>query len=298
MFDRVIIADWSAAAMPSPPRPSADAIWLGLADSAGVACEYHRTRASAEARLAGEIQRARAQGQRLLVGCDFPFGYPLGFAPRLLGEAGAQAGAEAAQIWDYLAAHIQDGPDNANNRFDLANAINARLAPASGGFGPFWGRPQNKALPHLPARKQVDYTALALPERRAIERAIPSAQPVWKLYTTGSVGGQALMGLPMVARLRRIGGVVVWPFEPCAGADIVLAEVYPSILAPAVTTAMARHGPGAIKDQYQVMLLARALRAQGPEQWARLLAPPPHPDAGAEGWILGQGQADMLLAAP
>ena len=51
-FDRVIVADWSAAGSVSPARPSANAIWLGISDSAGTETRYFRSRASAEAYLA------------------------------------------------------------------------------------------------------------------------------------------------------------------------------------------------------------------------------------------------------
>lgn len=282
-FDRVIIADWSAANVPSPLRPSPDAIWLGLADKDGLhPPHYHRTRASAEAMLRGQITAAQAAGQRLLIGCDFPFGYPQGFALALTGSAKARA------IWDYLAAHIRDGADNANNRFDLANAINARF-----GNGPFWGRPAAHVLPHLPARKAVDYTGLPFAERRVIEQHIPRAQPVWKLFTTGSVGSQSLMGLPMIARLAQMDGVSVWPFDQDL-TDVVLAEVYPSLLDPVVAQRMAAGGQ--IKDAVQVQVLAAALLAQAPAVWQEMLALP-DPAAREEGWILGWGFAPRLMGA-
>ena len=282
-FDRVIIADWSAASAPTPQRPSRDAIWLGVADAGGPhPPQYHRTRASAEAMLRVQIAAAQAAGQRLLIGCDFPFGYPQGFAAALTGRGAARA------VWDYLAAHISDGPDNANNRFDFANTINARF-----GNGPFWGRPAARALPHLPARKAVDYTALPFGERRVIEQRIPRAQTVWKLFTTGSVGSQSLVGLPMIARLAQIEGVSVWPFDAPL-TDVVLAEVYPSLLDLAVAQRMA--DGQAIKDAVQVQVLAAALFAQAPAVWQDLLALPA-PEAREEGWILGWGFAAQLMGA-
>ena len=280
-FDRVIIVDWSAAFAPSPARPSADAIWTCCADGLGAAVQYHRTRALAEAYLRAKVRRAQTDGARLLIGCDFPFGYPAGFAMALTGRAGARA------IWDYLESAIQDSPANANNRFAVANAINAQFQN-----GPFWGRPKGRDLPDLPARKVVDYTALPFAERRAIERALPSAQPVWKLYTTGSVGSQALMGLPMIARLARLDGVSVWPFDARL-TGVVLAEVYPSLLAKAVAREVAHRG--AIKDEMQVQLLAQALLRQPQEIWAQMLALH-HADAREEGWILGAGFAAELEA--
>ena len=87
-------------------------------------------------------------------------------------------------------------------------------------------------LPDLPAKKTVDYAALGLKERRAVEVLVPRAQAVWKLYTTGAAGSQGLMGQPMIHRLTQRPGVAVWPFD--APGPITLAEVYPSLIAAAV----------------------------------------------------------------
>ncbi len=283
MFDRVIIVDWSAASKPSPRRPSADAIWIADHSLTAQTCHYLRTRASAETYLTCAILAAQRAGQRLLIGCDFPFGYPAGFARALTGQATARA------VWAYLAHGVTDKDDNANNRFAVASAINARF-----GNGPFWGCPAGAQNPHLSPRKHVDYTALPFAERRMIERAIPAAQPVWKLFTTGSVGSQSLMGLPMIHRLAQMQGVSVWPFDSDLS-PVVLAEVYPSLLAEKIARHMAQLGAEAIKDDVQVQFLARALIGQPPQIMAQILALP-DPAAVEEGWILGAGFAAELAA--
>ena len=128
-------------------------------------------------------------------------------------------------------------------------------------------------------------------ERRLIDQAVPKAQPVWKLYTTGSVGGQALMGLPMIHRLSNLPGVAVWPFD-APDAPVVLAEVYPSLLADQVAA------EGGIKDQAQVRLLARALlRLSVTGQLAPLFVTPPAPVTTEEGWVLGAGFEAALAGA-
>ena len=220
VFDTVVVVDWSAASAPSPARPSADAIWIGVA-GAEERVEYFRTRAAAEAALVALMAAERAAGRRVLVGFDFALGYPAGFAARLTGQARARA------VWAWMAGQIVDDAQNRNNRFQVAEGINR----AFGGAGPFWGRPAGLDLPALPATKAVDYAALGLAERRAVERVVPRAQPVWKLYTTGSVGSQVLMGLPMVHRLAQGAGVAVWPFDATETerAGVVLAEIYPSL---------------------------------------------------------------------
>lgn len=287
-FDTVAIVDWSASNGPSPARPSADAIWIGTATATGTEARYFRTRAEAEAHLSALIDAERAADRRLLIGFDFPMGYPKGFAARLTGQADPRA------IWAWLAERVTDA-GNRNNRFALADAVNASFAAKAGAGsagGPFWGRPSGLPLSHLPDRKAVDYPALGLPERRVVERSVPRAQPVWKLFTTGSVGSQALMGLPMIHRLSQRAGTAVWPFDPPGTSPTVLAEVYPSLLAPLVA-----QQPG-IKDAAQVTLLARALwRLSDHDALAPLLATDAIDDIAEEGWILGAGHETALLSA-
>ncbi len=280
-FDRVIVADWSASSTLSAARPSADAIWLGSIDATWAQSSYHRSRASAEAALSQAIESARANGESLLIGCDFPMGYPKGFAARLTGTATARA------VWAWLAWHIEDAPDNRNNRFQIAAQINRHFATAASN-GPFWGRPASLSLADLPATKAINYDALNLAERRTVETLVPRAQPVWKLYTTGAAGSQGLIGQPMIHRLSQYPGTAVWPFDPPA--QITLAEVYPSLIAPAISA-----DPAPIKDEAQVRLLAQALFSLSQQnRLAPLLAPIAPPE---EGWILGAGHTAALLAA-
>ena len=87
-FDRVIVADWSASGSLSPARPSANAIWLGISDASGTQTRYFRSRSEAESHLTATIADVRG---RLLIGFDFPMGYPAGFAARLTGVPQARA---------------------------------------------------------------------------------------------------------------------------------------------------------------------------------------------------------------
>lgn len=285
LFDTVVVVDWSAAAVPSPARESANAIWIGIARASGEEEQYFRTRSQAEAALAALFDAEAAAGRRVLAGFDFAFGYPAGFAARLTGTPGARA------VWHWLADHLTDGPDNRNDRFALADRINARF----GQGGPFWGRPGSHALSHLHETKAVDYLALGLAERRRVERVVTGAQPVWKLNTAGCVGGQVLTGLPTIARLAARPGATVWPFDASTGA-LVLAEVYPSLLAKEVT---ADTPEGGIKDRIQVRLLARALwRLSRSGDLATLLHDiPDWPGRADEGWILGAGHEALLRGA-
>lgn len=279
-FDRVIVADWSAAGTLSPARPSANAIWIGVSDAGGTETRYFRSRASAEAFLTDAV--STAQG-RLLIGFDFPMGYPQGFAGYLTGVAQARA------VWGWLAQHLSDAPDNRNDRFATAARINTLFGGLSGGAGPFWGRPRSLPLPSLPETKAVDYAGLGLAERRQVETVVPRAQPVWKLYTIGAAGGQGLVGQPMIHRLAALPAVAVWPFDS-PDAPVVLAEVYPSLMARAVAADAAQ-----IKDEAQVRLLSRALwRLSQSGGLAPLFTTPATPVTTEEGWILGAGHGPRL----
>jgi molybdopterin-guanine dinucleotide biosynthesis protein B len=284
LFQTVVVVDWSSASGPSPPGPSADAIWIGVAKASGVESRYYRTRAAAEAALTALFDAEAAAGRRVLAGFDFAFGFPEGFAARLTGRP------EAHAVWQWLAEHLTDGAGNRNDRFALADRINAQF-----GGGPFWGRPHHLPLAHLSQTKAVDYAALGIAERRRVERVVRRAQPVWKLNTAGSVGGQVLTGLPVIARLAARPGAAVWPFEPHDG-PLVLAEIYPSLIGTAVSAAAV---PGAIKDEVQVRLLSRALwrLAQSGGLGPLLRDVPDWPGRAEEGWILGAGQADVLAGA-
>lgn len=278
-FDQVIVVDWSGRAARSPQRESKDAIWIGSHTADEATQTYCRSRAEAEARL----HEALSKGGRQLVGFDFPMGYPQGLARRLTGQDSARA------LHGWLAGQITDAPDNANNRFEVAARINRQLSGPGNAWGPFWGCPKARPLPGLPSLKSVDYAALGLSEKRQVELENPPAKPVWQLLGAGSVGSQALLGIPVVHRLSQTFDAAIWPFE--TPRNLTLAEVYPSLLAPAVTAAA-----DPIPDRAQVRLLARALfNLSHRGHLAPLLATPAI--AAEEGWILGAGHAPLLAKA-
>ncbi|MDJ0821185.1 MAG: molybdopterin-binding protein [Paracoccaceae bacterium] len=245
-----------------------------------VDCSYLRTRAAAMAFLTERLDAELAANRRTLVGFDFPFGYPKGFAEVVTGTKDPLA------LWADLAERIEDAPDNSNNRFAVATALN-QLFP---GVGPFWGCPLAAANADLP-EKGTARKDHGLPERRQTEQALPRAQPCWKLYTTGSVGSQALLGLPRLHALRERYGaqLAVAPFQ-APDRPIVLAEVFPSLIADVIDQLQS---DDEIKDRAQVRVLARALSRLDPGHLNRLLR---EGDA-EEGWILGLGHEDQLRAA-
>ena len=279
-FDCFVVVDWSARSAPSPLNPSPDSIWIGVSRGGPAECHYLRTRAEAEAFLSELFAAEIAAGRRVLAGFDFPFAYPAGFARHLTGSD------DPLVLWEWLAERIVDAADNANNRFDVARSMN-RLFP---GIGPFWGCPAHVADTDLPARGTLRH-GHGMAERRQVEALIPRTQPCWKLYTTGSVGSQALLGLPRLQAMRqRFGAALsVAPFEE-PGTPVVLVELFPSLLADEVVAAQ---GADEILDRAQVRVLAETISRIPPSDMDRLL----RQGDPQEGWIFGAGDDALLCAA-
>ncbi|MCC5956038.1 MAG: molybdopterin molybdenumtransferase MoeA [Natronohydrobacter sp.] len=277
-FDRFLVVDWSAN---STPKRGADSIWIGAAGAQARPPQNFATRAETIAYLRDQMHAALAADQRMLISFDIGFGFPKGFAKHLTGRP------EALAVWEWLAARIEDDAKNSNNRFHVAAEINRRFP----GLGPFWGRPDHLDLPDLPA-KGKERSRHGLTELRATELLCAGAHPMWKLYTTGSVGSQSLLGQAHLAHLRAefSDQLAVWPMQDHA-APLVLAETYLSLIDTAVKEAKGY----SCKDAAQVDLLARAFHGVSLETMM-------HPDAPPEilreeGWILGAGHGAELLAA-
>ena len=247
MFDTFAMVDWSAAAV---PRKGRDSIWVSWHAPDGEMLENPPTRHAAKMLLGEWLAAALSRGERVLLGFDFPFGYPAGFAARL-----GLAGPPWRAVWDEIGQLIEDSEENRNNRFSTAAELNRRV---SGGCFPFWGCPAGFDAPYLAPKHHRRHDSDGLAERRLVDLHIPTAQPCWKLLGTGSVGGQALTGIPVV-RARRDDPrwrdhVRVWPFEtglrqPGDGA-VIIAEVYPSLWAVSPAD-------GETKDAAQVRTVAR-----------------------------------------
>lgn len=277
-FDRVAILDWSAA---RGRRRGRDSIWLGTCDAFGAHEVNLPTRTDAEALLHRMVAEARAEGARLLIGADFAFGQPAGFAQALTGQCDARA------VWRWLAGRVVETADHGSTYRAVAAEMNGHFP----GEGPFWGNNETIPTPGLPRRKPG--LPPGLPEHRATDLAAlgPGSRPkpVWQLAGAGAVGAQMLTGLPVLERLcSAVHRVAVWPFEPVEDSPVVLAEVYPSLLSAAVKA------EGGVPDQAQVRLLARALwRLSARAMLAPLFDVRTGPE---EGWILGAGRQDLLQA--
>lgn len=278
-FDLILILDWSAAGR---PKRGADSIWLG---SDRDRASNPDTRRRAWKQLGCALSRARKQGLRVLVGVDFAFGHPAGLAAAITGRRDALA------LWDHLAARHRDDERNDSNYRDLAAAMNRQL-----GQPVFWGNGRKAQIPDLPRLRPPPHPDL--PAHRITETAPPGgARPKspFQLAGAGCVGAQSLTGIPWLNRLRQHPGRAVWPFQPWEQAQVVLAEVYPSMLAPELRAAQGFP----CRDAAQVTVLAQALRhLDDRDRLAPMLAPDSRiTDLAAEGQILGFGHEAQLRAA-
>nr|WP_092368805.1 gephyrin-like molybdotransferase Glp [Cribrihabitans marinus] len=269
------MVDWSGG-NDTGKRPRKDAIWACVARAGETEAPiYLRNRVVARDWISDLIAAELAAGRLLMLGFDFPFGYPRGFARALTGSDDPLA------LWDWFEARIEDAP-GANNRFDLAGEINRRF----GGEGPFWANALARDIDGLPRRK-TQYRN-PFPDRRAVERLAKGSFTCWQLAGAGAVGSQVMMGLPVLCELRRrfAGQVAVWPFETL-DRPVALVEIWPSLTLGAAPA-------GQIRDAWQVEQVARALSRLDPGALARQLAV----EAPEEGWILGVEQMKTEIEPP
>lgn len=316
IFDAYFFVDWSANNEPTASKPKKDAIWLGEFVRGSPAAErYHRTRAGCVHDLAARLRALVVDGLRVLVGFDFAYGYPRGLADAL----GLPSGdASWARTWNLLASNITDNAKNESNRWRVASDMNKTLMPASYPVGPFWNCTPSAVTATLKPSKQVGNLTFpfatrsggTLREWRHAELRArgsnPSVQSTWKLFTAGSVGSQALVGIPRVAQLRHDAVLApvskVWPFEtgfgtvpgPATGPCVLHAEVWPVLFKKQVDMLRAAD-PKLILDQAQVRALcAWAERTDTAGQFGAFfdmpkgMSDPVVKDfVEEEGWILG-----------
>mgnify|MGYP001046181933 FL=1 len=269
-FDTLIAVDWSAASVPVKGENS---IWLSQRSATGASLFNFPTRLAAEAFLSEQIKQSQRDGTRLLMGFDFSFGYPEGFA-RCLGHAGDKLAWR--YTWETISELVGDDARNQNNRFEVASMLNERLGFAE---GPFWGCPARQAGPFLsPLRPKTHFIA----EKRRCEVPVPKSQPGWKLAYVGSVGSQVLMGIPVLERLRQRHGVRVWPFEtvPETGPAQVFVELYLTLWPTE------NHG-GPCKDADQVQTMTARWDRDPAALSGWLQADYPASAYEEEGWVLG-----------
>ena len=214
IFDNYIAVDWSAN---SSPKSGTDSIWIAwLSKTRNVQLFNPKTRMEALKLLKSCLKNSDG---RVLVGFDFPFGYPKRFSD-MLGYL------NWLDLWSNFSKFIKDFKDNKNNRFEAAGYLNSQFSAN----GPFWGHPapNNGRYGELPYKKPIGYGVYLPPEKRIIEQALVKAKTVWQLNGAGCVGGQALLGIPVLYDLKQSLSSSIWPFEKKMS-KVVFAEIYPSI---------------------------------------------------------------------
>ncbi|MEM1086419.1 MAG: hypothetical protein AAGH90_01720 [Pseudomonadota bacterium] len=299
LFDAYIIVDWSAS---SKPKTGKDSIWVGIrARDARLKFQFTsvnpKTRLDARTFIRDMAKKLIARGDKVLIGFDFALGYPAGTAQ----AAGLTIDGQApwAAMHAHLSSKVKEKDDNSNARFALAAGLNYALTK---GPHPFWGVPKTQAVSTLAMKKGDFASARSLSEHREAERWVKAnfkATPksVWQLMGAGSVGSQALLGIPSVQYLKReIEGAQIWPFETgfraldeeaLDGVTCVLSEVYPSTLKVTPKS-------GETLDQAQVRTLAEHLETlDSAGKLGARFGPPNSLDTGKidqiereEGWIL------------
>jgi hypothetical protein len=291
LFNAYVIVDWSAAAKAGV---GADPIVIGVMKRdvrfrLSFESFAPATRQEAEKQLNLILDDRRKHGDRVFLGFDFPLGFPRGLA-----EALKLPGAPWQAVWDNLDKMVKDKADNTNNRFGVASEINRRTT--DGPF-PFWGCPPRDTLTTLQPKRPHDHGPGDLPEFRYADQAVKGAS-IWKLYYAGSIGGQAILGIPVLKRLQKAKAEAfkVWPFQTgwkaVAEADLdgvqVLAAEVSLLLQPAAPQ------PGESKELAQVRGLAERVARldEAGKLGAAFAAPKGLPEAEVataeteEGWIL------------
>jgi hypothetical protein len=269
MFDTIMTVDWSGGNQKSI-TPCADAIWASVWQYGTHNYPlYFRNRQLFEVWFRALLTEERTLGRRVLVGFDFAFGYPAGFAKAVTGKD------EPFAIWEWFDDHITDTPTS-NNRFYLAGQLNAKFD----GVGPFWGNGTQDDVVGLP-RKGKDRTCTAFAEKRMVETKTKGAFSVWQLAGAGAVGSQVMMGLPVLQRLRTKfeNQISVWPFEPL-DKPIAFVEIWPSLFKQQI-----KDGPYAhwITDAAQVHVTTAMIANMDAAKLRQTLDVP----ATSEGWIFG-----------
>ena len=297
LFDSYVMVDWSAA---SKPATGADSIWIGaLTPDSRLKLSFKATnpptRAKAIEELTEILNRCLKRGDRVLVGVDFPLGFPAGTseALKLKGEPGKS-------LRDFLLKEMKDKPDNSNNRFALAARMNRLI---SDGPFPFWGCSKKDELTTLSVKKTREHGKGDVAEFRIVEEAAMEAkksrpQPVWKIAYAGAIGGQAMTGIPAMERLReKFPALKIWPFElPLAKLDSEGLADTRVVVAEVLTTLNATNQQSSeIRDEAQVRSICEALAERdangklaamfGGE--AKLTDAQKAKVSAEEGWILG-----------
>ncbi len=292
MFNGYIMVDWSAA---SSRTTGKDSIWVAelIGNVNNVILTNYPTRSCFLKYLKGKMEEATKNKKRLLIGFDFPFGYPA----NAYGKFIFKDCNDWKDLWKLISTNIKDDIKNYknwNNRFYVASDFNKCFPDNK---GPFWGHPTGKnhdgQYPYLENEKPKIYSEKLISEFRLVEKKLgektgKQAKSVWQLFCGVTVGSQTLMGIPILNKLHKEFDCAVWPFDLInedPKKQFVLAEIYPSI--------WRRQKKHPIKDADQVYTVAKNIAYLDETNTLKNLLQAPHIHSKKddiikkEGWILG-----------
>jgi hypothetical protein len=289
LFNAYVIVDWSAASKPSTGTDLVRIAIMKRDVRFRLTFESHAltTRAEAEKKLIAIFDDFKKRNERAFLGFNFPLGFPRGLAAAL-----SLPGEPWTAVWDFLDKMVKDKLDNTNNRFGVGAEINRRT---TGGPFPFWGCPPRDTLTTLQPKRPHEHGEGDLPEFRYTDLAVKGAS-IWKLYYAGSIGGHAILGIPVLRRLKKARAVKVWPFDTgwkaIAEADLDGVEILAAEIKLGLVPAQPL--PGEAKELSPVRALAERVAKldEAGKLGAAFAAPKDVPETEVvaveheEGWIL------------
>ena len=291
LFDTYVMVDWSAKNRPTTVAPQENAIWWAAHPLRKEI--YERRRHTAIENITKFLRCEVDEGRRVLIGFDFAFGYPRGFAESITGKKCA------LEMWSALSVShdhddsivVKDDEKNNSNRFTVAAELNRRIIASAKDkdqgilYGPFWGFPSGKGVespPKNPYRetqrpKNDAWPCLPWPDagfgfkrKRITDRRARGAKSVFQLNGNGSVGSQAILGMRYLHGLRchvkkwdsMKDRCVVWPFQ--TGFECPVSETSSSspsiVIVEIYPSFLKKHyeGEPGVTDRAQVRVNARA----------------------------------------
>lgn len=324
LFDTYVLVDWSASKITirngkptiKNGAPKRDAIWWAIQrrrshdawkwpglganyrspstfDRIESCAVFERTRHEAIKHIAKFLAGEARARKRVLVGFDFAFGYPAGFAQTIEATTRREPSARGMRQWLYDKMlpdkKLLDGeqPVVENNHFCVASCLNEAVKVYSNRIGrtsskpeqlweeimdgPFWDgnnelRTVKKGDPHDPYGQErgKDWPPFGFQRRRRTDE-LAKSRPVWQLTGSGSVGSQVLLGLPWLQHLYNrllMDGLNpkncgIWPFDH--GDFFAKEPTKPRIVIAEIYPSLITKGIGdMIPDRSQVVESARA----------------------------------------
>lgn len=238
-MDWVVFADYSGARSASEQRKR---IALAIDDGRGeIRVSGGMTRGELLDRVLVLLEEAERMGQRVLLGFDHNYGFPVGFHEALHGELPADWRAVlegfVLTVWGpggWSRRKLADWPVR-----DWARESNEHIGLALGtGAGPFYGTqfaryPGPELYGHY---RLPDGREFRLYERRLAEERLRRLKPPYQIGGIGTVGQQSLYGMlhlyGLLEACRERGiSLHVWPMDgtKVPEGSHVLAEMYPSM---------------------------------------------------------------------